>query len=97
MLSKIISITTGKRLDDYLDEKIFQQLDIPKPKWDASTKGVPLGFSGLYLTAEQLSRFGQLILDIGFMIILHTNYFNLCAVFIFLEYCGNIKALENCF
>jgi CubicO group peptidase (beta-lactamase class C family) len=65
MLSKIISITTGKNLNDYLEEKIFQQLDIPKPKWDTCTKGHSLGFSGLYLTAEQLSRFGQLILDKG--------------------------------
>lgn len=65
MLSKLISITTGTNLDEYLDKRIFHQLDIPKPKWDTCTKGIPLGFSGLYLTAEQLSRFGQLILDKG--------------------------------
>lgn len=65
MLSKIISITTGKNLDDYLDEKIFQYLDIPKPKWDTCPKGIPQGFSGIHLTAEQLSKFGQLILDNG--------------------------------
>ena len=65
ILSKIISITTGTNLDEYLNEKIFQQLDIPKPKWDTCPKGIPQGFSGLYLTAEQLSRFGQLILDKG--------------------------------
>ncbi|OKP92728.1 serine hydrolase [Paenibacillus sp. P32E] len=65
MLSKIISKTTGTNLDDYLDKRIFQQLDIPKPKWDTCPKGIPQGFAGLYLTAEQLSRFGQLILDQG--------------------------------
>jgi len=65
MLSKIISTTTGKNLDDYLDEKIFQYLDIPKPKWDTCPKGIPQGFSGLHLKAEQLSKFGQLILDNG--------------------------------
>jgi CubicO group peptidase (beta-lactamase class C family) len=65
MLSKIIRITTGSNLDDYLDEKIFQPLGIPKPKWDTCPKGITQGFSGLYLTAEQLSRFGQLILDKG--------------------------------
>lgn len=65
MLSKIISITTGSNLDEYLDRRIFKPLDIPKPKWDTCPKGIPLGFSGLYLTAEQLSRFGQLILDKG--------------------------------
>jgi CubicO group peptidase (beta-lactamase class C family) len=65
MLSKLISITTGTHLDEYLDKRIFQQLDIPKPKWDTCMKGIPLGFSGLYLTAGQLSKFGQLILDHG--------------------------------
>ncbi|EEM02053.1 Beta-lactamase [Bacillus pseudomycoides] len=65
MLSKIISITTGSNLDEYLDRRIFKHLDIPKPKWDTCPKGIPQGFSGLYLTAEQLSRFGQLILDKG--------------------------------
>jgi CubicO group peptidase (beta-lactamase class C family) len=65
MLSKIISTTTGNHLDDFLDQRIFRHLDIPKPKWETCIKGIPLGFSGLYLTAEQLSRFGQLILNKG--------------------------------
>lgn len=65
MLSKIITITTGKNLDDYLNEKIFKHLNIPKPRWDTCPKGIPQGFSGLYLTAEQLSRFGQLLLNKG--------------------------------
>lgn len=65
MLSKIISMTTGVHLDEYLDERIFQPLDIPRPKWDTCPQGIPQGFSGLHLTAGQLSRFGQLILDKG--------------------------------
>jgi CubicO group peptidase (beta-lactamase class C family) len=65
MLSRIISITTGRSLDEYLNEKIFKPLDVPKPQWDTCPKGFPQGFSGLHLTAEQLSRFGQLILDSG--------------------------------
>lgn len=65
MLSKIISITTGTKLDEYLEKRVFKPLDIPKPKWTKCPQGIPLGFSGLHLTAEQLSRFGQLILDKG--------------------------------
>ena len=65
MLSKIISITTGTNLDEYLAERIFKPLDIPNPKWDTCKKGTPLGFSGLHLTAEQLSRFGELLLNKG--------------------------------
>ncbi len=65
MLSKIISISTGINLDEYLNKKVFTYLEIPKPRWDTCPMGIPQGFSGLYLTAEQLSRFGQLILDRG--------------------------------
>lgn len=65
MLSRILTLATGKPLDDYLDMKIFQPLDIPKPKWDKSPQGVVLGFSGLHLTATDLSKFGQLLLDNG--------------------------------
>lgn len=65
ILSRIIGITTGNSLDEYLDKKVFKYLDIPKPRWDRCPLGIPQGFSGLYLTAEQLSRFGQLILNKG--------------------------------
>ncbi len=65
MLSKIISVTTGIDLDIYSYEKILKHLDIPKPRWDTCPNGIPQGFSGLYLTAGQLSKFGQLILDKG--------------------------------
>lgn len=65
MLSRLITLTTGLKLDDYLNEKIFKPLDIPKPTWHTCPLGYPMGFSGLYLCAEHLSRFGQLILDKG--------------------------------
>lgn len=65
MLSRIISSTTGTNLDDYLNVKIFQPLDIPKPAWDTCPLGFPQGFSGLHLTAEHVSRFGQLLLNKG--------------------------------
>lgn len=65
ILSKIISITMGSDLNEYLDRRIFKHLDIPKPNWSTCPKGITQGFSGLYLTAEQLSRFGQLVLDKG--------------------------------
>lgn len=65
MLSRIITKVTGKSLLDYAYEKIFKPLDIPKPRWATCPRGYTQGFSGLYLTAEQLSRFGQLILNKG--------------------------------
>lgn len=65
LLSRIISMTTGSNLDEYLDKRIFLPLDIPKPEWDRCPYGIPKGFSGLHLAAEHLSRFGQLLLDHG--------------------------------
>lgn len=65
MLSKLISKTTGYSLRDYLMPKIFEPLGISNPKWDSDEKGISLGCTGLYLTAEQLSKAGQLLLNKG--------------------------------
>lgn len=65
MLSLLIRRTTGEDLDDYLYGRVFRQLGIKKPRWDRCPLGVPQGFSGLWLTAEQVSRFAQLLLRRG--------------------------------
>lgn len=65
MLSKLITITTGQSLKEYLMTRIFQPLEIPEPQWDADINGICLGCSGLYLTAKELSKFGQLLLNKG--------------------------------
>lgn len=65
MLSKLISITTGHSLRDYLMPRIFKPLEIDEPQWEADTNGISFGCSGLYLTAEELSKFGQLLLNNG--------------------------------
>lgn len=65
MLSKLISITTGCNLKEYLMPRIFQPLGINEPRWDCDVNGISLGCSGLYLTARELSKFGQLLLNNG--------------------------------
>ncbi|MDV3425886.1 MAG: beta-lactamase family protein [Bacillota bacterium] len=65
MLSKLISITTGYSLRDYLMPRIFEPLGILSPKWESDVNGISFGCSGLYLTAEDLSMFGQLLLNKG--------------------------------
>ena len=65
MLSKIIKKATTLDLDDYLFEKLFKPLGIKKPKWDRCPQEVVQGFTGLYLTAEELSKVGQLVLNEG--------------------------------
>lgn len=65
MLSKLISITTGFSLKEYLMPRIFQPLGIAEPQWDSDGNGISIGCSGLYLTARDLSKFGQLLLNHG--------------------------------
>ncbi len=65
MLSKLISITTGYNLKEYLMIHIFKPLGISEPQWNADINGVTFGCSGLYLTARELSKFGQLLLNQG--------------------------------
>jgi CubicO group peptidase (beta-lactamase class C family) len=65
MLSKLITITTGQSLKEYLMPRIFKPLGIYNPQWEADVKGISFGCSGLYLTARELSKFGQLLLDKG--------------------------------
>lgn len=65
MLSKLISITTGYSLKEYLMPRIFKPLGIPEPQWDSDVNGISFGCSGLYLTARELSKFGQLLLNNG--------------------------------
>lgn len=65
MLSKLISITTKKSLKEYLMPRIFEPLGIAEPRWDSDPKGITFGLSGLYITARELSKFGQLLLNKG--------------------------------
>lgn len=65
MLSKLISLTTGYSLREYLLPRIFKPLGIPEPQWDSDASGISFGCSGLYLTARELSKFGQLLLNNG--------------------------------
>ena len=65
MLSKLISLTTGCCLNDYLRPRIFEPLGIQNVQWENDINGVNYGCSGLYLSAHEVSKFGQLLLDEG--------------------------------
>lgn len=65
MLSIIIQKLTGENLRDYLMPRIFDPLELENPHWDNDRKGRALGAIGLYLTTEELSRGGQLLLNGG--------------------------------
>jgi CubicO group peptidase (beta-lactamase class C family) len=65
MLSKLISICTGSCLNDYLSPRIFEPLGIRNVEWEKDINGVNFGCGGLHLSAHELSKAGQLLLDEG--------------------------------
>jgi CubicO group peptidase (beta-lactamase class C family) len=65
MLSKLITVTTGYSVKEYLMPRIFKPLGILEPEWESDERGISLGCSGLELTAGDLSKVGQLLLNKG--------------------------------
>ena len=65
MLAAIVQQTTGTRLIDYLEPRLFAPLGIRHAVWDESPQGIAHGGVGLRLTTEDIARFGQLYLQKG--------------------------------
>ncbi|OBY77828.1 serine hydrolase [Paenibacillus sp. KS1] len=65
MISAMVQAAIGLTVHDYLRPKLFVPLGITEETWDSSPLGVTLGCAGLALTNEELSRFGQLLLQQG--------------------------------
>lgn len=65
MLSKLISLTSGNSLNEYLRPRLYEPLGFDAVEWEADVNGVSFGCSGLHLSAHELSKFGQLLLDGG--------------------------------
>ncbi|WP_438431585.1 serine hydrolase domain-containing protein [Gorillibacterium sp. sgz500922] len=65
MISALFQAAVGETVRDYLAPRLFEPLGIESVRWDASPQGITLGCTGLYLSAEELSRFGQLLLQKG--------------------------------
>lgn len=65
MLSAIVQKTTGMKLVDFLQPRLFAPLGIENARWDESPQGINLGGIGLWLKTEDIARFGQLYLQKG--------------------------------
>lgn len=64
ILSAIVTKITGKSLNDFLDEFLYQHIGINKPHWD-SVKKYSFGCTGLNINLQDMSRFGLLVLNDG--------------------------------
>ncbi|MBQ3231249.1 MAG: beta-lactamase family protein [Clostridia bacterium] len=56
---------TGKKLVDFLDERLFSKLDIKKPKWLECRDGQTLGGTGLFLSSDDITKFGVMLYNKG--------------------------------
>ena len=65
LISAMITKATGLKARDLLAEKLFTPLSIPDPLWRESDDGFTIGATGLELSAESLSVFGQFLLQSG--------------------------------
>ncbi|MEP7292224.1 MAG: serine hydrolase, partial [Chloroflexota bacterium] len=65
MLSAIVQKTTGIKLLDYLEPRLFEPLGIKDATWWESPQGITAGGIGLSIKTEEIARFGQLYLQKG--------------------------------
>lgn len=65
MLSCMIEKKTGMRLVDYLRPRLFEKIDIFCPEWMCDPMGHQTAANGLYLTIDEYSRFGRMLLGRG--------------------------------
>ena len=65
LLGKIVRIITGKRIDKWAEEKLFAPLGISDYYWKETPDGEIDTEGGLYLSSEDLSKFGLLFLNKG--------------------------------
>lgn len=56
---------TSQNFIDWCRPRIFEPMDIRNPQWQTDPQGRTIGCGGIMLNAEDLGRFGQLLLDGG--------------------------------
>ena len=65
LLAEIAERKSGRRLMDFLKERLFDPLEMKSPRFTFSPSGVSCGGWGMYMTTRDLARFGQFLLQGG--------------------------------
>ncbi|MDT0121868.1 serine hydrolase [Paenibacillus sp. RRE4] len=65
MISAMLQEAIGLTVKDYLIPRLFEPLGMVDIQWETSPLGITLGCAGLWLSNEELSRFGQFLLQEG--------------------------------
>jgi CubicO group peptidase (beta-lactamase class C family) len=72
LLGVILRKVSGKRLDEFAKETLFDPLGIEDWDWDGSSGFNPAAASGLRLRPRDLAKIGQLVLPVQFPL-LHSD------------------------
>ncbi len=65
MLGRVVEKVSGQVMLRYLKPRLFDKLEISNPQWHTCPNGHTLCASSLYLTTEELSRIGIMLLQNG--------------------------------
>jgi len=65
LLAGIIARASGKPMDVFFRDGLFRDLGIQPGPWDKDDVGTPYAMAGLPLTAADLARLGQLVINRG--------------------------------
>lgn len=66
VLAMVLEGATGRRLPDYMREKLWQPLGAEaEARWLVDSEGMAMGFGGFNAVLRDYARFGQLYLDKG--------------------------------
>ena len=65
LLSRVVSKKIGRRMDDFLWERLFYPMGFKEMAWSRCPKGYPMGATGLYIYTEDMAKLGELYLRGG--------------------------------
>lgn len=65
LLSRVVTKKTGRKVDDYLWERLFYPLGFREMAWSKCPKGYPMGATGLYIYTEDMAKLGEVYLKGG--------------------------------
>ncbi|WP_233474682.1 serine hydrolase domain-containing protein [Azospirillum agricola] len=66
LLARLIAKGTGRRLEAFARETLFEPLGIMRTEWETGADGEAIAASGLRMAPRDLTRIGTMILDGGF-------------------------------
>lgn len=65
ILAGVIRIASGKRMDEYARERLFEPLGIANVDWSLDKAGNPHAMAGLQILPTDLAKLGQIVLSRG--------------------------------